>query len=414
MLYAPGLTGHPQVYCRVIGDILLEQGAYLIIATGQTENLNSRWPDLSPFVGRDDIEILSTRSYSATGDEHLKAEELFEIQKDRQVDSTLFIEPEHFREEFIRIFRGQAKRLRGYNAGIFGRTTEWYPGEEFHSGRKIGPFDTSLRSQLGKVRRRFSSPWTIDRYFFEKVLIKEKLLDAVIVKDERLAEQYEDKVHWLPEIYKVFNPVESGSGQREYETLKPKLDAFLSTHDPRNLVLFFGAGAWYKGYDYFIQLLVDDTKSAGIHAGAGIRKMPGKKFIGEPEKNREELLDDGRLFETNGYVESAKFIEEVFRTGPRFVSTHRLTVSSGTMLQALDYGLPVLVPDTGLVGHRARTNGLGRTYRYGDSADLARQWKSFKKEPVEQFQEAIRTFMRRFDREAVQELFIRTLIRQAV
>ena len=33
LLYAPALQGHPQVYCRVIGDILLEAG-HEIVAGG--------------------------------------------------------------------------------------------------------------------------------------------------------------------------------------------------------------------------------------------------------------------------------------------------------------------------------------------------------------------------------------------
>ena len=31
LLYAPALPGHPQVYCRVIGDVLLEAGHEVVL-----------------------------------------------------------------------------------------------------------------------------------------------------------------------------------------------------------------------------------------------------------------------------------------------------------------------------------------------------------------------------------------------
>lgn len=413
LLYSPNLDGHPQVYCRVIGDILLEHGAELIIAAGISDGWADKWPDLKPFSTHDNVQVTSTFKYSASGSAHLKAEELQSIQENFGVDSTLFIEPEFFRDEFVRISRREVRKLWGYNAGIFGATTLWYPGEEFYSGRKIRHFEGSLRNNLGKLKRRLFQPWTFDRYFFEKVLVENRLLDAVIVKDERVAERFKGQVSWLPEIYKVFNALGDDEGDQQYGRLKPAFEDFTSRFSPDDLVIFFGAGAWYKGYDYFLQLLAKDNSSAGIHAGAPIRHVPGKQFVGEPEPTRDTLLKEGRLFETNGYVESKKFIEDVFKSCRRFVSTHRLTVSSGTMLQALDHGLPVLVPDSGLVGYRARKNKLGRTYQYGNIQDLVNQWIAFRQEPVESFQTALNAFMRRFKRPAVRDLFIGTLLDQS-
>lgn len=413
LLYSPNLDGHPQVYCRVIGDILLEHGAKLVIATSNTDCWPEKWPDLAPFSSRDDVQVISTKECSRTENPHLKAEEMRGIQDDFDIGSTLFVEPEFFRDEFVRISRRETKPLLGYNAGIFGGTTQWYPGEDFYSGRRIAAFEGSIRANLGKLKRRLLQPWAFDKYFFERVLVGQRILDAVIVKDERVAEKFAGSVRWLPEIYKVFNTNESDEGQREFNRLKPVLDGFRRKFDADDLVLYFGAGVWYKGYDYFMQLLIGDETSAGIHAGAGIRYQQGKQFIGDLESQRRILLEEGRLFETNGYVRSHNLIDEVFKSARRFVSTHRLTVSSGTMLQAMDHGLPVLVPDTGVVGYRAREFKLGKTYRYCDSDDLVRQWKVFKTEPIEQFQEPIKSFMRRFDRSAVEQLFVRTLIKRS-
>ena len=410
LLYSPVLTGHPQVYCRVIGDIILDHGCRFCLATGDTDDWESKWPDLKPFAGKDEFRIVSTLHYSGNGNIHLTAEELHKLQTDLQADATLFIEPEHFRDQFVRIGNGQARSLRGRNIGIFGGTTEWYPGEEFYSGRKIGRFEGTLRQNLGRIKRSIFNPHTIDKYFYENILIERQVLDAVIVKDERVAEKFGPPVWWLPEIYKVFDSCDDDEGEDEWQRLSPLFNQFASQCSPDDLVLFFGAGAWYKGYDYFIQLLAREPSSFGIHAGSGIRYVKGKDFIGVPDRERRKLREQGRLFETGGYVKSQRFIDHVFSSSRRFVSTHRLTVSSGTMLQALDMGLPVLVPDSGLVGHRARAFGVGHTYRYGDIDDLVEKWGEFKHVPVELFQDKIKNFMRRFDRSAVEKLFVKVLL----
>ena len=57
-------------------------------------------------------------------------------------------------------------------------------------------------------------------------------------------------------------------------------------------------------------------------------------------------------------------------------ATHRLALSSSTVIQALELGKPVLVPDRGLLGHRVRTNHLGAVYRYEDLDDLRRHAQS--------------------------------------
>ena len=411
LLYSPNLSGHPQVYCRVITDILRQHGATIFIATADTEDWPRHWPDLGPFLACSDVKVISARLFSASGAGYLRAEELRRLQEELRIDSTLFIEAENFRAEFVRIARGEARRLSGYNAGIFGQTTYWFPGEEFYSGQKVRLLDGSLRQKLGTLKRSLLRPWTIDRFFFENYLIKRRVLDGVIVKDERLADRYGGVVHWLPEIYRVFDSAESEEDRAEYDAVMPGLVRFLEQHDPENIVLFFGAGAWYKGYDHFIRLLLDDPTSVGVHVGAGIRYQEGKEFLGDPESGKQKLVGEGRLYETNRYVQGARLVRDVFGLARRFVSTHRLTVSSGTMLQALELGLPVLVPDSGLIGYRTRQCELGLTYRYGDSQDLLGKWRSFRQEPLDSYREPINAFMQKFGPAHVDALLTSTLLR---
>lgn len=382
----------------------------MIIAGNVSEGWAEKWPDLKAFSGRDDVQIISTAEHSATGDAHLSAEELRNLQQRCGVDATLFVIPEFFRDEFIRISLGNTKNLVGRNVGIFGSTTEWYPGETAYGGQFTESSNRNLNLWVGNLKRRLFEPWKNDKYFFEKILIQNRILDSVIVKDERVIEYYGSVVRWLPEIYKVFNASDASNNEKEYEKFAPIALEFVAKFNPDDLVLFFGSGAWYKGYDYFLQLIINDSTSAGMHFGAGIQFNVNKPFDGDLVSLRDDLIGQGRLFETNGYVQSQKLIDLAFTCCHRFISTHRLTLSSGTMLQALDYGLPVLVPDAGLVGHRARSNGIGLTYEYGNIHDLADKWHAFRKIPVEAYADRIKTFMARFERKEIESLVVSTLL----
>jgi glycosyltransferase involved in cell wall biosynthesis len=214
----------------------------------------------------------------------------------------------------------------------------------------------------------------------------------------------------MPVIYKVFGASESDDDKRQRALLQPGLTAFLQRAEPQHRLLFFGTGAWYKGYDCFLELLRLDRSAVGIHAGKGIRHEANKTFAGDPEGTRAALLKEGRLLETGEYVKSAALIDAFFQSIKVFVSPHRLTVSSGTMLQALDAGKPVLVPDSGLVGHRTKRNGLGWTYRYGDIADLHQQWQSAKGADTSGCPSKIRQFMQRFSQTAVEKFFAALLL----
>ena len=50
-----------------------------------------------------------------------------------------------------------------------------------------------------------------------QILMRRKVVDALVTKDERLAEHVGPPVHWLPEIYKVFDATAGKSERREFE-----------------------------------------------------------------------------------------------------------------------------------------------------------------------------------------------------
>lgn len=404
MFHTESLQGHPQVYCRVIGEALLARGARVVIAAADAhDDWAERWNDLSVFKGDSRVTVVA----SPAG---LSAEDLVALQQAHAIDSTLLIEADVLRPQFHRISAGVAPRLRGRVAAIFSRTTEWYPGEDFYSGLPLATVQPGLVNRLRRWNREWFQRERSDRYFFETVLMRKRVIDRIVVKDERIAARFGEPVTWMPEIYKLFNSVDNEVQCREFELWQPRLQDAISRVAPQECLLYFGAGAWYKGYDWFLELLARNPCAFGVHAGSGIRYENGKRFTGTPEATRTRLLAEGRLVETGGYVSSQRLVEWLFSAVPLFVSTHRLTVSSGTMLQALDAGTPVLVPETGLVGYRAGTLGLGLTYKYGDVEDMGRQWARMKTMDLAAARSRGQAFMERFSRAAVDQYFSELLL----
>jgi hypothetical protein len=409
LLYAPILTGHPQVYCRVIGEILLEAGCDVCIAAAtDPDTVWDDWNDLRVFAGRKEVSFVDTRTMSEEGTEHLRAEEMVALQKTCSIDSTLFVEGDWFREQFIRIGSGEAPRLHGRNVAICAGVCHWYPGEDGYTGKRQPLFGPTLRQTLGRFKRAVLNQKESDRYFYKTVLAKRRVVDSIIVKDERITERYGAPFFWMPEIYRVFDGESDAVQGADFKQFSAPVEQYIEQAGAANVLLYFGTGTWYKGYDYFLKLAESDPSTFALHAGAPERSEP-KTMAFDTDGLKSTLREQGRLFETNGFVESSALVDLLFNSIERFVSTHRLTLSSGTMLQALEAGKPVLVPGTGLVGWRVERFGLGKTYRYQDEQDLVRNWRAFRKEPVDEYGPRINEFMQQFSRENVALFFTEQL-----
>jgi glycosyltransferase involved in cell wall biosynthesis len=407
LIYSPGLAGHLQVYCRVIARALLDAGHTVVIASpSDAMDWRTRWPVLRPLVNEKRVECVDVRR--ATGDPSgaLTAEQLIQIQRECRAETTLFVDADMFAAQFRRIAAGEAPRLRGRVCAIFARTSEWCPGEEAYAGRRnirVGP---ALRDALGRIKRSIFNRRESIRYFFEHVLVDRRTVDAIVVKDERILHRYGPPVFWMPEIYRVFDVRPAERRQTDWDRFSEPVRRYIERAGSDRLLLYFGTGAWYKGYDLFLELARRDGKSFALHAGAPDRGEKGKRYGYDVEGIRRELLAQERLFESGAFIESDDLASLLFTGIARFVSTHRLTLSSGTVLQALDMGKSVLTTDAGLVGWRTREFKLGGTYAHGDMEDLEGKWSAFKSGAFDADPRDIRTFMDRFSRERVEQFFV--------
>lgn len=411
LLYSPDVIGHPRVYCRVIADALAQHDCELVLAMGFTDAIGlAESADLHPLATRDRVHMIDNRTRSATGQPHLNAEELVSLQRDHGIDTTLFIEADKSNEELERIAAGDAPRLHGRNLGIFAKTAEWYPGEDSFTGERKRIIAPTLRTTLGNVKRAIFSRRKTARWFYERVILGPKVLDEILTKDERLAEWHGPPVYWMPEISRPADAAETDADREEYSQTKRELDPFLAANAGREPVLYFGDAAFYKGYDLFLDFVARTPSACAIHPGRTYDAQNAAFFQHDVEALRARLRNEGRLFETNRYVHAQKMKELFFGAIRLYVTTHRLALSSSTVIQAAELGKPVLVPDRGLLGYRVQTHGIGDVYRYGDFDDLKRKAEQLWSTDLTRFEEPARRFWSRFSDDAIREFFVERLL----
>jgi hypothetical protein len=410
LLYSPDVIGHPRVYCRVIADALVDATCELVIAMGFTEEVGLKEsPDLHPLATRRGVQLIDTRRHSGSGQPHLTAEELVGLQARFNVETTLFIEADKSNAEFIRIAEKQAPPLRGRNLGIFANTAEWYPGEDSFTGERRSLLAPTLRTTLGNIKRAIFNRRQQARHFYEKIIIGAGVLDEVLVKDERLADWYGKPVYWMPEISRPAPAPETPEEEAEFLLRQSELNAFLATNASREPVLYFGDAAYYKGYDLFLEFVAANPSVCAIHPGRTYDAQQKSYFRSDVEALREKLRIEGRLYETNAYVHTQRLKELFFGAIRVYITTHRLALSSSTVIQATELGIPVLVPDRGLLGYRVRANNLGDVYRYEDMNDLREKAEKLWNSDLGQFKEPISQCWTRFSDAAVRAFFMQRL-----
>lgn len=411
LLYSPDVIGHPRVYCRVIADSLAGSDCELVLAIGFGPMAElADCADLLPLIGRKGVKIVDTRDFSESRAANLTAEEITDLQRTLEIDTTLFIEGDKSETEFRRMAAGIAPHLHARNLAIFANTAEWYPGEDSFTGMSRGIIAPTLRTTLGNIKRAVLEKKNSPRHFYEDVLLRSRVLDEILVKDERLADWHGEPVYWMPEISRPVATPESAAEAAEYLRRKIELAEFLSANRGREPMLYFGDAAFYKGYDLFLEFVRSTPSACAIHAGRSYDIAERGRFQFDIDSIRQGLKQEGRLFETNGYVHAQRLKELFFGSIRVYITTHRLMLSSSTVIQALEMGIPVLVPNRGLLGHRVRVNNLGEVYEYGDLEDLSTKADSMWRSDLCGYSASIEAFWKRFSDGAIRKFFEQRLI----
>lgn len=374
------LRGHQQIYAAFVGRTLLAEGYDVEFDIGATDS-DASW----------DAEVFERLSGVATVPESRSAGNRWAHLMDRAAayDTVFLVDADHYALDMAFIgARDQA--LPAHTVGIVTRTCEWCPGEAFYYEPR------SLRRGARSAVRRLLRGTELEHLWLERIA-DGCVLDVALCKDERVVERKGVPFVWMPDITGSY-----AADDEPLNTERPVLDTVdtLSASERNRLLLFFGTGAWYKGYDYFLKLAVDDRDVIALHVGAPERQEAGKTMEFDVAGLRRRLLAEGRLLETGCFASEAAS-QMAFDRIRRFVSFHRLSGTSGTVIQAVLAGKPSLTPSGGLLGHRTHRYGYGRTYRALDDRSLLESWRAFVREDVSSFRSGIERFRTDFGADAI-------------
>jgi hypothetical protein len=372
LLFSPSFVGHRQVYVFVLAVVLRKLGYTIYIAGNFSEKLKSTFY-LDKLKFDENIFRIDTIGFKGYGI-GITNDELIDLQKKYIINLTVFVEADNH----IPLFNSQVlhrnKKFQGRTTGIFLRPFYFYNKLTF----------------INKLRylKRLKLKWKSDERFFHEVLNAQfRLLDTSLYIDELFVSKHK-KTIWLPDVFQQYADklvIEEQSTQRIWID---RLNEFKSTNKGRLFLLYFGTPQQRRGYNQLLKIAVD-YNACFIHCGLGNNN---KEYKSDGDELRSFLEKENRLFETNEYITDPICIEYFFKSVSHLILPYiNFYGSSGVMLQALGYNIPVLVPDTGIIGYRVKKHNLGLTYIPGS---FEQQFLTFIKTPKENFSESIEYYMK--------------------
>lgn len=374
LIYSPIFDGHRQMYVFVLSNVLKELGFKVFIA-GNIHAQSDSNTHIEKIKADDSVQFIDTSIYKMGGLE-ISRVEFFELQTRLKVDFTVFAEADHHIKLFIDQIPVKNKKLIGRVTGIFLRPFYLY---EKHT------FIESL-----KYIKHLPSIWKNDeRVFFEFFLKYFPLLDSVLCIDENFVSKHSYS-QWLPDVFQKFTENIFKIESNPSIAWLTRLDNFKKQNNGRFVFLYFGTAQNRRGYDTLLKMTVENE---GCFLHCGLRGNE-TKFSENVDQLRSKLQSEGRFLETNEFIENPAIIEAFFKMTTHIILPYRRFYgSSGVMIQALGYGIPVLVPENGIMGHRVKKHKLGLVFDNKNPESLKKRFQQFIKLSPSHFNDGISTFL---------------------
>lgn len=375
LIFSPSLDGHRQVYVFVMAQLLEELGLNIFIAANFGEKMQNSFY-VNKLKERDNITFLDTSKYESGGLD-ITLSEFFALQNECKADLTIFVDASnHISLLISRVF--DLKKWRGRAVGIFMRPFYYYRPNNFVNKLKL--------------IKHFSSRWKTDEELFYRFFLKRfPLLDMSLCIDENFVAN-NPNFTWLPDVFQQYAEVILKSDEKyEQRHWIEKLKAFNKKNKDRFSFFYFGTAQTRRGYDILLKL-AEETGGCFVHCGL---RDSNAKFPHNTDKIISLLKNEDRFFETNEYIDDPLCIEYFFRSVTHLVLPYRRFLgSSGVMLQALEYGIPILAPNAGVMGYRIEKYHLGSTYTDSDMNSLKAELEKFKRMDPKVFENNIKAYMK--------------------
>jgi hypothetical protein len=373
LIYSPSFAGHRQIYVFVLADILQKSGHAVYIAGNFSEKLINAFY-IEKLKSDKSIIRIDTVDYEGHG-QNISLDEVICLQKKYNINQTVFTEADNHIPLFnSQIFSG-GKKILGRTCGIFLRPFYFYD-------------KLNLIDKLRYIKRLKLKWKTDERFFFEILNPQFQLLDSSLYIDEYFVSKHR-KTKWLPDVFQQYADKLVFEEQSEQRVWLERLNEFKNINKGQLFLLYFGTAQHRRGYDQLLKLAVD-YKACFIHCG--LRSGKNELNNNNVDELRNILEKENRLFETNEYITDPICIEYFFKSVSHLILPYNdFYGSSGVMLQALGYNIPVLVPDIGIIGYRVKKYNLGLTY---SSESFGRQFLEFINTPKESYSESIESYMK--------------------
>jgi len=352
LIYSPHTGGHRQVYCNVIADWALDSGMEVLLYVG-SDWCNSENPSgkISPYIevykNNPNVSIINCNIYKNNHNISLinLAQNPFSVSDSRHL---IYMENK-LNPDLVFVIAGDEFNHSPYSilknlAGVKKHSSKWIA---IFISPYCYPSDNWLKRNILKIAlkqkvKHFDIRYWLDEYFVNDTTIKNSF--------------------WLPDISKSFNYNENHT-DKETESLCSRIDNFLSNNKGKEILLFFGSYFNRKGFDFLLELALNDKQFVILRAGDTSESDRSPYFADKMIT----LENNGQLLNIPTFIESPVVIEKLFNVTNFIPLPYRNHYSSsGVMLQAMEFGKPVIVPDVGLMGGRVTHNNIGITYKHGD------------------------------------------------
>jgi len=374
LIFSPNFNGHRQLHAFVYSCILRKIGYDIFIAGSFTTLDNSH--AYTYMLAQDEKIIKINTSHYPEHGMKISNFDFLKLQNEHKIDLTVFVEADNQISLIISQLICKNSRFRGKTVGLFLRP--WYFYDKYN-------FKNSLVYIKG-----LRHTWKTDsdpRFFHKYLNSTFKLLDVSLYLDEFVVSKQRRSIY-IPDIWQQYMNEVLREENPQQRIWIDRLGRFKKINPKSFIILYFGTAQKRRGYDDLLKLAVDND-TCFVHCGLMSYK---DNYDLDVDEYRGILEKRGKLFETNEFITDTDCIHYYFKSVTHMVLPYDDSFfgSSGIMLQALGYGIPVLVRDAGLVGGLVKKYKLGLTYGHDT---LQKQFLEFKNRPCETFLNSITKYM---------------------
>lgn len=389
LIYSPNFDGHRQVYVFVLVSVLKELNFKIWIA-GDTKRTISNSFYIDKIRQNPGTNFIDT-SKLVEGGINITPSQFSELQNQCKADLTIFAEADHHISLLVSQAAGKAHRFRGDLTGIFLRPFYFY-------------YKSNLLEKL-KYLKHLPSKWrNDDRLFHEFFLRRFTLLNSALSIDENFVDHHKFFT-WLPDVFQQYADSIIQDEKKDQRIWIDRLNEFTDKNRSSFFIFYFGTAQSRRGYDLLLKL-AEENNDCFIHCGL---QNSSEKYVHNVETLRSSLSKKGLLFETNEYIADPVCVEHFFKSLTHLILPYRnFYGSSGVMLQALSYGIPVMVPEDGLMGYRVKKHNLGSVYN-GDERSFIEQFNRFKLTSKDSFSDSITQYMKYQSVEKLKETLMKVM-----